>query len=1092
MERLLILALLVLLCGAELLAQQTSNIVGLVQDATGAVVPDATVTLTETSTNAKRVVTSSVLGAYNASSLPIGTYLIEVEKQGFQKLSRADVTLTTASTLTVDLTLHVGSQAETVTVTGQAPLLQVQSGEVSNLVDSKQMVNLPLATRNFTELVLLTPGAHGGSASNLGEGGSAYSIRGGANYNVNGSMAAGNSYVIDGLYNRNQWLNTLVMVPIVDSIAEYRVMTSNYSAEYGEAYGAVTTVTTKSGANGLHGAMWEFVRNDILNANYFFANRNGTPRAAYHRNVFGANVGGPIKKDRLFYFVDYQGIREAIPSVSTVTIPTPAQVNMVKTGDFSKLGIQLYNPYSGTSTARLPFPNNNVSAYLDPAAVKLISLLPSPIRGTTTNNYTISPSQALGDDQFDVRLDDNLRNADRVFLKYSFDKPNQVSPGTIYPAAGASIQVGPYLATGGNGYATDVQTQSATLGYTHVFSPTLLLETHVGVLRWYADVAPLGQNYASATAIGIPGIKYSSQSGGLPAITISGFAGLGDSNTYPEQSRITTFQYDADVIKTKGTHTINAGFLFLRHRFNGYSSFPVRGSFDFNGQFTSQIGRSNPLAALPDFAIGAEDSATRNILLGEFGMRNFQIGAYVQDSWRVTDRLTLEYGGRYDVTVPPYEVHNHWANVDIATGLLRVAGLNGNDRRLRNTDFNTFEPRVGLAFTLDKARKTVLRSGFGISYIDTLIGGQQLYKNLPYYFAQAITTTSTAAPPRTLSMGFPTPIAPDPNDLTAISVGSPNAWNVNNPETRGIQYSVGVQHSFAGGVLAEVSYVGTRGEHLMYNNLNLNQSAPGPGAQGPRRPYYTLNPNLTALNYRTASGDSKYNSLQARLEKRLSNGINFGVSYTYASWLADVGEPNSGGNGNIQDVRCLSCNWGPTPTAFRHTLVFNHVFELPFGRGRRYFNSGLASHIVGPWNLSGIWRAHTGGTFTVFYSSNVSNSSGGGTQRPDRIASGKLSQGQSINQWFDTSAFVAPAQYTFGDSGTGILTGPGAFNVDLALERHFVVRERFDLSLRAEAFNAFNRANFGNPNSTIGNANAGVISSTSDPRVMQIAVKIRF
>ena len=697
-------------------------------------------------------------------------------------------------------------------------------------------------------------------------------------------MAAGNSYLIDGLYNRNQWLNTLVMVPVVDSIAEYRVMTNNYGAEYGEASGAVTTVTTKSGANALHGAGWEFLRNDALNANYFFANRNGTPRAAYRRNVFGANAGGPLKKDRLFFFADYQGIRQTIPSVSTVTIPTQAQVNMVKTGDFSKLGIQLYNPYTGTSSARLPFANNDLSAYLDPAAVKLISLLPAPTRGTSTNNYTISPSQTLSDNQFDARLDDNLGNADRLFFKYSFDKPHQASPGTIYPAANSSIQVGPYLATGGNGYTTQVQTQSATIGFSHVFSPTLLFEAHAGILRWYADVAPLGQDYASATAIGIPGINYSSQSGGLPAIIISGFAGLGDSNTYPEQSRITTFQYDADVIKTKGAHTVKAGFLFLRHRFNGYSSFPVRGSFDFNGQFTSQIGQSNSAAALADFAIGAEDAANRNILLGGFGMRNFQLGAYAQDSWRITDRLTLEYGGRYDIMVPPYEIHDHWANVDITTGMLMVAGINGNGRRLRNTDFNTFQPRAGLAFTLDKARRTVLRSGFGVSYVDTMIGGQQLYKNLPFYFAQAITTTNTAAPPSKLSTGFSTPTAPDPHDVAAISVGSPNAWNVNNPETRGIQYSVGIQRSLWAGLLAEVSYVGTRGQHLMYNNLNLNQSVPGAGAQGPRRPYYTLNPNLTALNYRSASGDSRYNSLQARLEKRLSSGINFGVSYTYASW----------------------------------------------------------------------------------------------------------------------------------------------------------------------------------------------------------------
>jgi len=1090
-RRLIFLALLPILCSV-ILAQQTSNIVGLVQDPSGASVAEATVTLTETQTNAKRVVTTNSVGEYNASSVPPGTYRIEAEKAGFQKLTREGILLTTASTLNVDLTLQLGSQTQSVVVTEQAPLLQNQSGEISTLVDSRQIIDLPLATRNFTELVLLTPGANGGSAGNLAEGGSAYSIRGGANYNVNGAMASGSSYLIDGLYNRNQWLNTLVMVPIVDSISEYRVMTNSYGAEYGQAYGAVTTVSTKSGTNALHGAIWEFLRNDVLNANFFFSNRNGTTRAPYHRNVFGGNLGAPILKNRLFVFVDYQGIRQSIPQVSTTTIPSAAQVKMVQTGDFSKLGVQLYDPFSGSSGPRTPFPNNNVSARLDPSAVKLISLLPAPTRATVTNNYTITPSQTLSDNQFDVRLDDNLTGADRVFFKYSFDKPNQVAPGTIYPAADAAIQVGPYLTTGGNGYATEVQTQSATVGLSHVISPSLLLEAHVGVVRWYADVAPLGQGYASATAAGIPGINYSSQAGGLPAVTISGFAGIGDSSSYPEQSRITTFQYDADIIKVKGTHTIKAGFLFLRHRFNGYSSFPVRGSFDFNGQFTSQIGQQTASAALADFAIGAEDSATRNILLGEFGMRNFQIGGFVQDSWRVTSRFTLEYGGRYDVTVPPYEVHDHWANVDVGTGLLRVAGIGGNGRRLRNTDFNTFQPRLGLAYTLDQSRKTVIRSGFGVSYVDTLIGGQQLYKNLPFYFAQSITTTATAPPPALLSQGFQAPVAPDPNNITAISTGSPNAWPVNNPETRGIQYSTGVQRAFGRGIVAEVSFVGSRGVHLMYNNLNLDQSFPGPGAQDVRRPYYLINPNLTALNYRSAEGDSKYNSLQARFDKRLSTNINFGVSYTWASWLADVGEPNSGGNGNIQDVRCLKCNYGPSPTGFRQSLTVNHVIQLPFGRGRSYLRSGFLSYLVGPWNLSGIWRAHTGDNFTVFYASNVSNSSGGGTQRPNRIGSGKLSSGQDINHWFDPTAFVAPAIYTFGNSGTGILIGPGSFNLDVALERHFPIRDRFDLNFRGEAFNAFNHTNFGDPAANIGNSNAGVISSSAAPRVMQMALKLRF
>jgi len=1095
--------LLLILFSINTHAQQTGSVVGSVKDTTGAVIPGATVTFTNTATQAQRTVNSNENGDYVASSLPTGSYTITTQKAGFQKLDRSGVTLTTAATLTVDLDLTVGSESQTVQVTEQASLLQAQSGVVSSLVDSKQMVNLPLATRNFTDLVLLTPGAHTGSASNLAEGGSAYSIRGGANFSVNGSTPASNSYLIDGIYDRNQWLNTLVMVPIVDSIQEYRVMTSNFTAEYGEAAGAVTLVTTKSGSNSFHGSAWEFIRNDRMNANNYFTKQNNQARPKYNRNVFGGNVGGPLFHDRTFFFGDYQGIRQHIPTPATSTIPTVAQVAMVKTGDFSGSGVTLYNPYTtrsvGGVSTRTPYAGNNIAANLDPAAVNLISLLPAPTNGNAVNNYSIAPSSNLQDDQFDTRIDQVLGKSDRLFFKYAYDKTTQIAPGTILPNASSTINVGPFLATGGNGYGINAFSQSGTLGYSHVLSANTLLEAHAGIVRWNADVNPLAVATSAATSVGIPGINYDSRSGGLPGITLSGgFSALGDTSSYPEQSHITTFQYDGDVIHTRGSHTIKAGLLFLRHRFNGFSAFPVRGTFDFNGQYTRLNNATAvpaaqlPYYALADFAIGATDAANRNILTGVFGMRTFQLAPYIQDTWRVTDRLTLDYGARYEISAPPYEVNNHWANVDIRTGMLQVAGLNGNGRRLRNIDYNTFAPRLGLAYTLDRSRKTVLRAGFGMSYVDTLVGGAQLYKNLPFYFAQAITTSADTTPTALLRNGFSAPIAPDPTNTAAISVGSPNAWNPNTRQTGVTQYSVGVQRELRHDLILDVSYVGTRSAHLLVNSINLNQSRPGAGAQANRRPYFMINPNLTNLAYRDSAGDASYNSLQIHVEKRTSGGLNFGASYTYAKYLSDVGQPNGGGNNDIQDNACIRCNWGSTPDDFRHTLVFNHVYELPFGTGRRFLNHGLVSYVVGPWNLSGVWSLHSGSPFTVFYGTNVSNSSGGGTQRPNRTGTGRLTSGQSITRWFDTSAFSAPSQYTFGNSGTGILTGPGYFNADLALERHLILRERYDINLRGEAFNALNRANFNNPGSTIGTTTAGVISSTASARVLQVALKLSF
>jgi hypothetical protein len=1097
MKTIRLAAILSLLIAPLASAQDTASVVGTVTDVSGAAVAGARITLVNVATQFTRTLDTNAEGQYVASGIPTGEYVITAEKQGFQKLERTGVRLTTASKLNVDLQLAIGSQSQTVSVTATAPLLQSQSADVSALVDSRQMVTLPLVSRDFTDLVLLTPGAHVGSASNLAEGGSPYAMRGGANYSVNGAVAAGNSYLIDGVYNRNLWLNTLVMVPVVDAIQEYRVMTSNYTAEYGESAGAITEVATKSGSNEFHGDVWEFLRNDKLNANTFFNNRGGLRRPGFRRNEFGAAAGGPLVRNKTFFFGDYQGIRLTQPQTYTSTIPNLAQQQMVETGNFAALGTTIYNPYITTvqngARVRTPFANNQIPAsLLDPAAVGIFRLLPAPTSAGAANNFVFNPALTQQTDQFDVRLDQNLGTADRLFFRYAYDNSNQVVPGVIPAPGNSSVPIGPYLSTAAGGTTTPLLTQSATLGYTKTINPTSVLQAHFAFVGWKADITPLGAGFNSAAALGIPGINISDRSGGLPAFTISGYQEIGDNSTFPENSHTATFQLDGSLTKVWGAHTFKVGLLFLRHRFNGFSAFPTRGTFDFNGQFTRQIGTTSSQTALADFALGAMDTASRNVLNGTFGMRLWQLAPFLQDSWRVTDRLTMDLGLRWEIGAPPYDVHDHWANLNVGTGQLLVAGLNGNSRRLRNFDLNTAAPRVGLAYALTKDRKTILRSGFGISYVDMLAGGAQLYKNLPYYFAQTITTDIAGAPVSTVSQGFPIPVQPDINNQAALSTGSPNVWDMNLRQTEVLQWSFGIQRQIRSDLMLDVTYVGTRGERILLNSLNLNQSIPGAGAQGPRRPYFATNPNLVNVAYRTNSGDSKYESLQVHLEKRFSAGLNFGMSYTYASYLSDVGNPNGGGNSDIQNHACVACNWGPTTDDYRHVFSFNHVYELPFGRSRTYLRSGPLAYIFGDWNISGIWSVQSGGHFTPVLGTSVSNSSGGGTQRPNRVASGNLTSGQNIDHWFDTTAFAAPNLYSFGNSGTGILTAPAYFNVDLSLVRHFRIRERFSLDLRSEWFNAFNRANFNAPNATIGTAQAGVINSTLPPRIVQMAAKVTF
>lgn len=1080
---------------AALLSAQGTNgtIAGQITDQAGAAVANAKVLIQNEAAGVNREAISNASGQYVAYALPPGQYRITVEQPGFQKLVRSAIELTAADAVTVDLRLAIGDVRQTIEVSEAAPLLQSQTAMVSSLVTNDQMIEMPLKSRTFTSLVLLGPGAYAGSAGNLTT--SPYAMRGDTNISVNGSSPQNNSYFIDGMVNRNLWLSTLIMVPTVDSIQEMRVLTSNYSAEYGIAAGAVTIVQTRSGTNRYRASAYEFLRNSALDANQFFNNRLGVAKPAFRRNEFGGTIGGPVRKDRTFFFADYQGIRVAQPRSSISTIATLAQRDMVATGNFAALGTQVFDPYTLTGTQRTPFAGNLIPrTRLDPASQKLFALLPDPTSGAANRNFAFNPTQRQTTDQFDVRLDQNVGSADRLFFKYSWDNTSLVIPGFIPVRPGATLDQNPYLAADGTYTATDtpLRNQSGTFNYVKVFTPSLINETRLGVVRWNQNIEPLGNPFSTATALGIPGVNINDKSGGLPSFTITGFSGLGDNSTYPEVSRTTSFQYENVMTWTRGNHTLKAGGVYVRHRFNGFSAFPTRGDFSFNGQFTRQIGTTTTATALSDFAIGATSGINRNILVGTFGMRFWNMGAFVDDTWRVNSRLTINAGLRYDIQAPPYEVYNRWSNFNLDTAKLEIATGSGAQRRLRNLDLNNYAPRTGLTYMLTKDRKTVLRTGFGVSFVEAGQGGGQLYKNLPFFFSQVIATDQNAAPPRRLSDGIPAAVALDPKDTVQLSSGSPNVWDYSLQSTKVMQWSLGIQREILPQTLLDVAYIGTRTIGLV-SNVNINQSVPGAGAQNPRRPFFAVNPNIVNLTYRTNYGSAKYHSLQTRVEKRYSKGFTASLAYTYSKYMANGTNINGGGNGAPQDSRCTACEWGPMPEDRNHIAVVNHNWEIPFGKGRQFLTAGPLSHIVGNWNLTGIWTMSTGEKFTATAAAGVSNSAGGGGDRPNRVKNGNLPAGErNIDRWFDLTAWTSPAQFTFGNSGRGILVGPGSVNVDFGLQREFPFGEAKRVQFRWEMFNAFNRANFTTPNSSIGNALAGVISNTAPARVMQLGLKVYF
>jgi len=1089
-----LIAALALAAAPALFSQaQSGTIVGAVTDQAGAVIPAAKITLVNEGTQFTRVATTNASGQYVAYSVPTGAYTVTVEQAGFQKLVRSGIRLTAADTLTVDLQLRVGSLQETIEVTAETPLLQSQTAAVSALVTNQQIVEMPLNGRTFTALLKLSPGAQTGSSGNLTN--SPYAMRGDVNVSVNGSSAQNNSYLIDGMVNRNLWLSTLIMVPTIDSIQEVRMLTSNYSAEYGAAAGAVTIVQSKSGTNQYHGSAYEFVRNDRLDANTFFNNRSGVAKPAFRRNEFGGTIGGPLRRDRTFFFGDYQGIRLRQPRSVVSTIPTLAQRSWVASGDFSPLAALIYDPENVTGNQRAPFAGNRIpSARLDPVSLRLFGLLPAPTTAAATRNFVFNPTQEQRTDQFDVRLDQNLGASDRVFFKYSYDDTNLITPGSLPSPSGAGIPIGPYLSADGTNSAITVPLKnwSVTLNITKVVSPTIVNETRVGAVRWNQNILPLGAPFNTADAIGLRGININDKSGGLPSFSITGFQGLGDNSTYPENSQTVSFQYEDILTVVKDKHTLKFGGLYVRHRFNGFSAFPTRGDFSFNGQFTRQAGAAGAATALADFALGATSGVTRNILVGTFGLRIWNLAAFVDDTWRVTNRLTWNFGLRYELLAPPYEVYDRWSNFRADTARLEIAGRGGASRRLRDLDLNNLAPRTGLSYLLTSDGKTVLRAGAGVSYVEAGQGGGQLYKNLPFFFSQVIATDQNARPPVRLSAGLAAPVPPDQNDIVSLSAGSPNTWDYGLQSTRAMQWSIGIQRELVADLLAEVSYVGTRTIGLIAN-VNINQSAPGAGAQGPRRPFFAINPNVTNVTYRTNYGGAKYHSLQTRVERRAARGLALSMAYTWSHYMANAGNINGGGNGPPQDYRCYRCEWGSTPDDRRHLLVFNHVYELPFGRGRPLVSSGPLAHVVGHWNVSGIWSLSTGEHFTPGLAAATSNSAGGGGDRPNRLADGNLeSSRRSIDRWFDLAAFAPPAQFSFGNAGRGILVGPGNFNVDLGVHRNFTFSERWRLSFRWEMFNAFNRANFGLPNAAIGNPVVGQIAGTAPARIMQLALKLSF
>jgi len=972
-----------------------------------------------------------------------------------------------------------------VDVTATAPLLQTQSVEQSQVITEKQMKELPIDVRDFAQFASLQAGTVIGTGG-LGNsfGGDNPQATGGA-INVNGLGQDANNWQLDGVSNNEAFFSIISVNPSLDALQEVKVTTNNYSAEFGRAGGANVQAQIKSGTNQFHGGVFEFLRNDKLDANSFFNNASGAGKNPFRQNQFGGFLGGPIKHDKTFFFVDTELLRNRETSSGIITIPTPLQ----RQGIFTEAGQPtIYDPLT-----HQPFPNNTIpTSEINSASAKIMALLPNPNIPNTgiVNNFIGISNLAHDRSTFDVRIDQNFTEKDQFFARYSYLETTLDTP--------------PYLGTVLNGdpFANTAYTrnQNGVVSEVHTFSPNTINEARIGVNRVRTDWDAYGANENTSQAVGIPGINdFCGFCGGLPRIQISGITVLGHTPFAPTRRHDTIWQYVDNVTLTRGRHTVKVGADLQIIAANLFQTSNPVGEFDFDKNLTSNRGDGG--IGLASFLTGYYATAGRAALQITPSARKKDLFFFGQDDFRVKSNLTLNLGLRYEVYAAPTDQHNRLSNFDLATGDILVACIAVNCSGGIKTQYGNFAPRIGIAYT-PGGGKTTIRLGAGTTYYSAGFGGQigTLNDNYPWVTGQALTPPDIYTPGPLLTGGFPAlppveqrPGAPPghliPKGGASGSFSSVFYQPFDLKMPRIYQWSLSIQRQIWGGLTADIAYVANV-QNFVFLNIDGNVPQPGSDPTGTlslqqRRPYYSVSPDLAVFTNRINAGLGRYNSMQLKVEKRFSSGFSFQSAYT-VSKTETVGTQGPINPFNYM-VKSLASNDVP------QRLVFSYVYELPFGRGKRYGNNwnGITDAALGGWQLSGVTNYQAGFPFSPSITSNLDNGEG---NPPNRICDGRIDN-RTINHWFNTSCFVASAPNVFGNSGYNILRGPALRNWDMTLGKAFSITERMRLQFRGDFLNIFNQVVFATPNAQVDTPGAGAISGTlggTYPRRIQFGLKLNF
>lgn len=1079
-------------------AAQTNvaSITGLVSDTSGAAVSGAAVTITNLETGITQQTKVNDAGVYLVLALNPGRYRVEIAAQGFRKKQFDNLQIETGQKARLDVTLEVGNVTENVEVQASTPLLQRETAELSETISSKEMRSLPLQNRAPYSLLTLSAGivAGGNDPSDLDYSGAV---------SINGSRTRGTAFVVDGASTTHIG-GIGERIGSIEAIQEFKVLASTYSAEYGRTSGGVVTFQVKSGTAEFHGAAYEYYRSSALGANAWENNARGIERPGLLRHEFGGAIGGPLPKmnKKLFFFASYEGVRDSIPASSTRTIPDV----QYRTGDFAASPVLIRDPLLvGNCTAAdrtACFPGNRIpTARLDPAALKFLQLFPTPTGGTvdaryntTANNWFYVSSTSDNKNYGIGRLDYNPTESDRLFFTFShvnegprvlaFDFPNVLN-----------TQIGPRFRN----------IQRATFGYTHTFSPAITNELIAYGQRDPRKITPWYPDFDVTTELGIQRRIGTN----LPIINIAGFGSYGNSQV---QDWVHQPSGLSDTVTwVKGRHTLKMGAQLYQNQFWYISSPNLSGDYSFTGEITGGVaGRNNPINALADFLLGQVKTANIAVAQIPINRYSYNLGLFANDDWKVTQRLTLNLGLRYEFETKQAVKNNVYSRVDLATGDLLVAGQNASKNLNLENDYLNFSPRLGAAYSLGD--KTVIRSGFAIFYSNFWVDNGEQVSYPGWTGTQAFVDQGTGrAQPFTFAQGFPVaqvPVVTNPLELfAAASVARPLpvsavTYNPTDVLPANYQWNLSVQRTLPFDTIVDAAYVGSRSVHLArtfaINNPTLDRAASVVTGGVPiqqARPY----PRFTGFSAVFYDATANYHALQLRATRRFNQGLSVDGNYTFSKNLDTAS----------READSFQIPW-QFPELERalssldrtHVFTVGAVYELPFGKGRRWLSEGVLAHVIGGWQLNGIVSASSGVPLTITQSNTNTILA---TQRPNvrdpNNLSGRVDEPSFVaggRRWLiaaDDPAFpfVASSNIGIGNLGRNTSREPGYTNFDLSVFRSVNFTERFRLDLRFEAFNAFNHVNYREPSSTnIVNANYGIITAAAPPRRLQLGARLSF